>query len=142
MVRAYISLFFWVLSAILLINYFNFKIKAEELKASNISLERKLSNMILWSRELGVVIKRQEGSGTNILSLVEESARKYNIKLESARPVDSSFEIIARGIDPESMMRFFAEIENSETSKIVRMSIRKNFVDENLNDFEIVVSPK
>ena len=144
MTRAYISLFFWMLNAILLFLYFNFKGEAEELKRKNASLERKLSRMILWSEELGG--RRGYGDravrGSNILSVVEEVARKYDIKLDSARPIEDKFEISARGVDPVSMIKFFSEIENSGVSKIIKIKIRKNFVDENMNDFEIVVAPE
>ena len=143
MKRAYISLFFWVLNAILLFLYFNFRSESEELKRKNSTLERKLSRMILWSGEMGGGRKNYDReAGSNILSVVEEVARKYDIKLDSARPIEDKFEISARGVDPVSMIKFFSEIENSGVSKIIKIKIRKNFVDENMNDFEIVVAPE
>jgi hypothetical protein len=74
--------------------------------------------------------------------MIDTISKKYNIQLQSARPVQNFIEISARGVPPDAMISFLSELQNSESSVIVKVKIIKNFADENSNDFEILVAPK
>jgi hypothetical protein len=142
MKKRYISLIFWFLSFATLLIYMGISSSLEKLKDEVNSLEGKLNRMKVWSDEIKSYRAQIEGTGQNLLALIDSISRKYNIQLESARPVQNFIEISARGVPPDSMINFFAELQNSGSSTIVKVKIIKNFADENSNDFEILVAPK
>jgi len=142
MKRKYISLIFWFLSFATIVVYITFDSSLERLRGETEVLERKLNRMMEWSEEIKAYGSQFEGSRQNLLAMIDAISKKYNIQLQSARQVQNFIEISARGVQPDAMIGFLSELQNSESSTIVKVKIMKNFADENSNDFEILVSPK
>jgi hypothetical protein len=142
MKKKYISLIFWFLSFAMFSVYITFNFSLEKLRNETEALEKKLNRMIAWSEEIKAYRSQFEGSGQNLLAMIDTISKKYNIQLQSARPVQNFIEISARGVPPDAMISFLSELQNSESSVIVKVKIIKNFADENSNDFEILVAPK
>ncbi len=142
MKKKYISLIFWFLSFAMFSVYITFNFSLEKLRNETDTLEKKLNRMIAWSEEIKAYRSQFEGGGQNLLAMIDTISKKYNIQLQSARPVQNFIEISARGVPPDAMISFLSELQNSESSVIVKVKIIKNFADENSNDFEILVAPK
>jgi len=142
MKKKYISLIFWFLSFAMFSVYITFNFSLEKLRNETDALEKKLNRMIAWSEEIKAYRSQFEGGGQNLLAMIDTISKKYNIQLQSARPVQNFIEISARGVPPDAMISFLSELQNSESSVIVKVKIIKNFADENSNDFEILVAPK
>ncbi len=135
--RVILSFIMWSITFILLILYTFISPEVQKIEDTNAKLKKQLREMIEWSETIKEF--SQNGKPENILELVENTAKKYGIKLESARPKEDYFEITARGIDPKSMISFMTEMQRAG-AKIRKISIRKNFADKDTNDFEISVS--
>jgi hypothetical protein len=137
--RVYLSLFFWFLTAFFILLNFNLSYKLEKMRDSSSELESKINLMRFWAEE----IKNSKASRGNqdVLAVVDSAAKKYNIQLDSVRPVQNFFEITARGVDPVSVINFLSEIEKANSSTIVKLKLRKNFADENSNDVEMMLAP-
>lgn len=137
--RVYISLFFWFLTAIFILINFNLSYNVEKMKVSSREMESKFNLMRFWAEE----IKNSKVSRGNqdVLAVVDSVAKKYNIQLDSVRPVQNFFEITARGVDPVSVINFLSEIEKANSSTIVKLKLRKNFADENSDDVEMMLAP-
>ncbi len=137
--KAIASLILWTTTLLLILVSVNLKSKIEEMKSANIEYQNKIKIMKRWVEEIKFY-NQTKSREQNMLSIVESSARKLNIAIESARPVENSIEIIIRGIDPISLLNFLTELEKNVS--IERIRIRKNFSDERLNDLEILIKQR